>query len=795
MADEAKKPSIDELLGSASGAKKPSIDELLGSASGAKKPSVDELLGPQDAPPAQQAAREAATKQLKPESGFLGEALSSATFGLSEELTADEFALITGAENAFRMATGKSIPYGMGEARNAMIHAQKEKTKQFRDESPWWESLGADVLGGAMMPGGKAIGEFVKGGETLAKTATGAQKAAQFGGQVARSGVVGGAMGAARGLATPPENSTSPASDAAGRIEQAENDFIPGVLTGSGLHLTGAAMANGLPVAAKYLGKNAVAAWQTILSNFDGDKSAKSPEALAKARGQALDYVRRVAEASGKSLDEIRNSPALKMGKPQLGAEAIGRGGVSALGAIGRRAGETAEPLESTLRQRAMAGPARVVNDLADITGVKPEMLEGDFEAAIDKAREDVAPLFDAAYKNGEGTDRTHTSPEIEELLKRPVIKQALGLVYRSLQNAGKDPEGVAGLVAQEPRVKLGFTGSYENLPDVEVKLSTVETLDRVKRKLDQMVSSKRDGVTGKLNTQDSETKDILTALTDYRDVLLKQVPELKTAYSKSGEYLQQLEAWDFAPKGMSPTVSVKTFMDRLGGFTDAQKEALKGGFISDIYNRAANSRSVSGRLRLADMRTPAFREKAKMILGPEAEAKFQDRIAQEMELNQTGSRMMPGTGSATYEWVAEDAERKEAMSTLARAGKHLLNAAPVKAALESGRLTADVYGSHQDVNVRNETAKILMLPADKMVDVLTQAPVTKSQKTAMDTVRKLLDKPEALADLRRITVNAILGRTQSRKEGAANPEKMRKNAGLPALDPDAVQLLGQRPQ
>ena len=141
-------------------------------------------------------------------------------------------------------------------------------------------------------------------------------------------------------------------------------------------------------------------------------------------------------------------------------------------------------------------------------------MLEGDFEAAIDKARDDAAPLFKAAYETNEnGSPRTHTSPEIEELIKRPVIKQALGLVYRSLQNAGKDPEGVAGLVAQEPRVKLGFTSGTENLPDVEVKLSTVETLDRVKRKLDQMLSSKRDSVTGKLNTQDSETGDILTCL------------------------------------------------------------------------------------------------------------------------------------------------------------------------------------------------------------------------------------------------------------------------------------------
>ena len=734
--------------------------------------------------------QESAKRVAGQSSGFLDEALSSATFGLSEELSADEFALITGAENAVRMATGKSIPYGMGEARNAMISAQREKQKDFQSRNPWL-SFGADVLGGAMTPGGKQIGAFVKGAEDVAKTASGAEKAAQFGGRVARSGIVGGAMGGARGLATPPENAQGLEGDISARMGQAENDFIEGALFGSGLHLTGAAMANGLPVAAKYIGKNAVAAWQTVLSAFDGDKPGASAEALAKARTQALEYVHKVAEAAGKTVDDIRNSPAFAAGKPQLGAETLGRGGVAALGAVGRRAGATAEPLESTLRQRSMAGPMRVVNDLAGITGVDPALLEGDFDKNVKSLQAKAAPLYEAVHSD------PFTSPELEALAKRPAIKTALATAYRDLQNAGQDPEAVAGLMAQEPRARLGFHGGAEDLPDVEIKNPTVKTWDLVKRALDANLESKRDPVTGKLNVSDSKTSGILTALTDFRDTLLEQVPGLRLAYEAGGEAPKQREAWEYAAKGITPAVSIKQFMDRFSKFTDAQKEALKGGFIADIYNRATNSRSVAGRLRLADMRTPAFREKARMILGGEQEAKFQDYIAQEMSLNETGNRMIPGSNSATYEWTAEDKEQKEAMSTLARAGKHLLSGSIPKAIIETGRLTKDIYGSHQDVNVRNEIGKLLLLPPDKLADALAQTPIRKSQKAAQSQVLKLLDTPEKVMEARRVLTQAILSWGQIRKEGKFDESDVRRKTGLgpllPPLNPDAALLSGPK--
>lgn len=642
---------------------------------------------------------------------------SGQSLGWLDELNADEYAATVGAENAFRKLTGKPVPYGVTEARSAMLQQQHKDEAEFHNRHPHLDTA-LEFAGGAATPGmGKVAGWVGKGANWLTRAG--------------RSAIAGGGIGAVAG-----------ASDERDRVKGAEGGAVGGTMLGGGLHLMGSAVTSGLPAVAKIMKTPLVETWQNVQRLFGVDDPKASAAQIAAAQKKALEYVHKVAESAKKSLSDIVKNPDAKLGKPVLGAETLGRPGMSALSAVGRRAGDTPDKLESTIRQRDMYAGSRIVSDLAQATGVSPAAIDGDFAEQLKALRTTAAPLYEVAYPKPLG------SQKIQELMSRDAVKKAMVRARRIASNEGIDPETV-GLTLKGP-LPLGDHPEDAALQLVSVKNPTVRTGDYIKRGLDDVLETYRDKTTKRLDL-DEEGRAVLNTLDEWRKEMFRLSPEYENAVAHGGEAPRQQEAYRSAPDLLKPSVSMHTFRDRVGRMTPAQQEALKGGFISDVYNRVQN-----GRMRLRDMQTPAFVEKARAILGFEPAADFLRKAESEMRLRAQGGRMMPGTQSATMELTAADAEREQQVTSLTRAavefGKNNWGKSLVHLAKGVG---ATVQTADLNEVTRNEVGRLLMLPPKELAKALYAYEKSRMTKPAQSFVRTLAEDPKVLDAARRVVLTS----------------------------------------
>lgn len=155
---------------------------------------------------------------------------------------------------------------------------------------------------------------------------------------------------------------------------------------------------------------------------------------------KAVAYVARLAEGAGKSPEDI----AAVSGRGVTAAEAIGRPAQSGLGALAIREGQTGPAFEARIAERQIGRPERLLSDVAEAGQVDPEFARGDIEAMVKAGQKNAAPLY-RAYE----AEAPATSPRLEDLLRRPTIREAWSEAQRMARNAGDDPYAL-GLVDME---------------------------------------------------------------------------------------------------------------------------------------------------------------------------------------------------------------------------------------------------------------------------------------------------------------------------------------------------------
>ena len=152
---------------------------------------------------------------------------------------------------------------------------------------------------------------------------------------------------------------------------------------------------------------------------------------------------------------DIKAAAAAASGKPLTAAEAIGRTGTTALAAVGRRAGTTADLLAGQLQERAAGAPDRILGDYATAAGIDPAAARGDMDAFLQNGRDAARPLFEKALSSPKGV----WNDDLVALSQRPVIQKAISQSYDDILNAGKDPAGF-GFTAKDP-----VTGKFVQAP------------------------------------------------------------------------------------------------------------------------------------------------------------------------------------------------------------------------------------------------------------------------------------------------------------------------------------------
>lgn len=536
---------------------------------------------------------------------------------------------------------------------------------------------GLTGFGATLLAPGIGGSKFIAGGSGLGQ-------------QMARAAAVGAGTGGVYG-----------AGAAEGGLEERARAGALGALVGAG---TGGTVRGAAPVVGDLLrrGASGVAEASAVVGRGFGrvaDDAPITPEATQSAQ----QYLARLLETSGADLSA---NPTAALGKPITAAEAIGPSGIANMAALTRRSGRAGNMAQSQLGARAVEQPNRVVQDFADLTGMDPAGSADMVQNLATAGRARAAPLYEAAYARP-GAVR---SPLIDDLLSRPASRDAMRRAVKIAANEGRDPN------------TLGF--QFDEAGDViHVQEPSMETLDYVKRGLDDVLNTYRDSTTRRLNL-DGEGRSVVGIATQLRDELVRLNPAYGEALSAGGDPIRLEEAFRLSDRLFQVGTPERTFRVATERMGEAERNALVAGFADRLFRDAQAGRLNTRQLN--QLNVPVTREKLASLIGAEGAESFMQRIAAEIELARSGGRMAPGTNSVTAEALAAMAEQDGSTgftADLARnmaAGRGALTLTLGKAAVAP--MTGFVRGATvaKPQAVRDEIARLLLLSPEELQAELT---------------------------------------------------------------------------
>lgn len=541
---------------------------------------------------------------------------------------------IPGLDELTALTTGAITGEGYGAMREAQMLNRERLNQTERGARNVGGILGVGATLGFPISG---AGYIARGGGQAAQAARAAGNtnlAAQLTrmGQIGRTAQVGGATGAAFGL-----------GNTDGGAQERAVGTVAGGLIGAG---TAGTIRAGAPViddVARRIGSGFSEAGSVVARGFG--RAPKEAEITPQATESAAEYVRRLIESSG---SDIANNPIAARGKPITAAEAIGPSGVANMTALTRRAGRSSAMVQDVIGARALEQSARVLDDLANASGLVPGAAEDAISSIAKTSREAASPLYDAAY-----AATNVDSSALRGLMSRPSVKTAMNKAVGIAREEGRNPEDL-GFVVTRQRVPGG--GWTEEVS--EIRTPSMQTWDYVKRGMDDVLEAYRDPTTRRMNLDTAGRAAESTRQALRRELTNTEQPwgaAYRAALDAGGDAPRVEAAFREGPNLFSSSVNERTFRNRVDGMNEVQRSSTLSGIVDDLYNKSRN-----GRLNLKQLRTAASREKLSLLMGRDAADDFITRLADEASLAQTGGRMAPGSNSTTFEALeaARDQDR-----------------------------------------------------------------------------------------------------------------------------------------
>lgn len=588
--------------------------------------------------------------------GGIGDILENgALFGLSDEATGVADALVNVGTSPF---TGDFSPvasyYDGRDAQRIRINDALEKYPV--------AGLGAQIVGGFL--GGAPRG--VLGAGAAAVDALAGQMTAR---QAARAGAKGGAL--AGGIA------------GFGGGTDAESSTVGGVL--------GAGLGGILGGAAPYVG-NAVGTLWNRASRLLG--AGKGESVARQIAADALIADGNTGATAGALMDRSR-----ELGVPAMLAD-TGENVRSILASVGRSPGPSRTTVLNAVTERQRGQGERIRGAInRDLGPVTNSFDEGD--ALLATARETSRPLYAAAY-----AEPANTSAELQALMQTPTGRQAMSRAYRiaaderrnpaslgfvldeagnpvlngaptaaldqaaaargeldaaqSAYRAARDSADGASMEAARSRIE----NARATLRTVEQALAeapaegsaaiagspTVQTLDYVKRGIDDVLDQYRSPLTGRLQLDEAGR-----AVEGVRSQFVSEVDRLhpgnyaaaRAAYAgpaASRQVLQEgADALNWSPQELSRRIS---HMD------EGQVPFFAQGYRNSLANNLEH-RVDGGDKAGALMGTPAKRQALETVFPGEGLDRFGETLAAEQAANQTYRSV--AAGSQTAERMAAD--------------------------------------------------------------------------------------------------------------------------------------------
>jgi hypothetical protein len=259
------------------------------------------------------------------------------------------------------------------------------------------------------------------------------------------------------------------------------------------------------------------------------------------------------------------------------------------------------------------------------------ELGTGNFHQTIDDLnttrKTTAAPLYEEAYA------QPHVwSDTIDTLLDRPSGRKALGRAYRIAAEEGRDPSG------------LGLSLNEAGDVVIDKTKASMQTLDYVKRGIDDVVETFRDPVTGKLRLDESGR-----AINSTRADLVKELRSLNPKYGEA------LDAWAGPSKLMDAMQMGRRFHlpdsevteKIVAGMSQGEREAFLLGVqrnISDIVDKTGQTADAVRKL----IGTPKM-QKALQAAFPDTRSyrRFVADLLREGQFNRTKNTVLGNSATA----------------------------------------------------------------------------------------------------------------------------------------------------
>lgn len=528
-------------------------------------------------------------------------------------------ALLGGADEALAglYAAGAMVPGGRspGQAfQDELARLEQQRRDYNALNTP--EGAGATGAGIVLNPLNLIGGEFISAGTNAA---TRAGRSALLGAGI---GGTGGALGTEGGL---PERATGAAIGAGAGA-------LLGGTAQPGLELLGFGARKGLETGAGVV--------NTIRNQM---------EARVNPKAQAEKLIKRAFIDDAKTLGygpAPIDAPLPGQGLINLGGEnltSLGRQGTVAPGPTKTRAMEF-------FGEQSAAAPDRAADAL------KPLADKGYYGTVqeLDLTRRATAkPLYDLAYSKPAVEVWT---PRISELMKRPSMKAAFAKAQRIAAEEGRNPKEL-GLDFNEAGDPMFLVGADKN-----GQIPSTQTLDYIKRGLDDVVEAYRDKTSGKL-VLDTEGRAINNTRAELVGILREGNKDYSAALDAWGGPSHALDTLNFGREIYAQRGNPAESLMRFQKLSPADQELARIGFVRNAVADLGNTGDAgSVYLKLFGNQN---KRAALQVLFKDADSfnKFATQMQAEKEMLAANRKVMGGSPTARI--LAENAHYDQASNAL----------------------------------------------------------------------------------------------------------------------------------
>jgi hypothetical protein len=340
----------------------------------------------------------------------------------------------------------------------------------------------------------------------------------------------------------------------------------------------------------------------------------------------------------------------------------------------------------------------------------------GTIDDLMKKAKDDAAPLYDAAYKNNPIFGTTATQG-LERDLQTPPAQDAMRRAMRIAATEKVDPRGLGLTIDAAGNATVDLTGK-----------ANMRTLDYVKRGLDDVLETYRDKVTGRLNL-DEEGRAVLDLKNSYVNHLKKLNPDYEAALNAYAGPVSSRDALELGKAALDPSRPLEVTAKQVAAMLPSDQAFFRQGVMRQIQDVVTKSpdgadavKRIFGNQNIRAKLAAAFPDKASFD-------EFAKTMQAEAQMFSTRGAVLQGSRTAPLSENIKDLGAPLLMDVAGAAA----TGNPTNMLVKAGNYLLDKTSGRIREGTANELAKYMFSPSGLARQDIQRLLTTPRSVAAMD--------------------------------------------------------------